>query len=100
MRIENRLIEKWTPFEEAYGKLKYNYLKIEYDKDNNKKCEKTSADKVELYVVPTSLLITNYDYYKNGKLKKVYDTAGRVTEYWYDDDGHTFTYHRGHAVVL
>ncbi|EYE87369.1 hypothetical protein Q428_13665, partial [Fervidicella metallireducens AeB] len=82
----NRLTEKWVPVEEISGVTKYSYSKIDYYRNGNKRSEWVSPDKVDLNVVPTNFIVTSYEYYKNGKLKRQTDTAGRITEYWYDDD--------------
>ncbi len=83
----NRLTEQWTPFEVSNGNTMYTYSKIEYDKSGRKTIEKTSRDKVLLNNVPQSFITTTYDYYDNGKVKKVCSSDGRKTEYEYDGDG-------------
>ncbi len=89
----NRLTETWTPFEISSGNIVYSYTKIEYDKANNKTVLKIGKDKVTLNNVPTNFATINYSYYKNGKLKSETDSAGRRTDYFYDDDGNMIEKH-------
>ncbi len=83
----NRLVEQWVPLEIENGELRYAYTQTDYDKAGRKTVVRTGKDKVALYGIPASLVVTNYEYYKDGKVKSVYDDEGRKTEYGYDDDG-------------
>ena len=83
----NRQITKYTPFEVVDGDVKYTYSTTNYDLTGRKKGETEFKDGVSLNQVPTSnFKITNYDYYKNGKLKSTYDNSGRRKDFLYDDD--------------
>nr|WP_303740666.1 RHS repeat-associated core domain-containing protein [Lutispora saccharofermentans] len=83
----NRLTEQWTPFETSSQGILYTYTKIEYDKAGYKKAEKAGKGKVALFEMPSGFVTTSYAYYRNGLLKSAADSAGRRTEYQYDDDG-------------
>lgn len=83
----NRLIEKYTPFQISNGITQYTYEKTDYDKSGKKTAIYNGKDLVELNNVPISMTSTNYSYYKNGLLKSTVDSAGRKSEYEYDDDG-------------
>ena len=83
----SRLTEQWNPFEVSNGNTLYTYLKNEYDKAGNKTAEKAGKDKVALWNIPENLVVNNYTYYKNNKVKNTNDSEGRRTEYLYDDDG-------------
>lgn len=83
----NRLTEQWTPAEISNGTILYSYTKTEYDRAGRKTAVKTGKDKVALYSLPSALMVVNNTYYKNGNLKSVTDSAGRKSEYFYDNDG-------------
>ncbi len=83
----NRLTEQWSPFENTGGTIKYTYTGTAYDKAGRKIAETAGKDKVELYNTPARTITTNYSYYENGWLETATDSAGRKTEYSYDDDG-------------
>ena len=83
----DRLTEQWTPFEVSNGNTLYTYNKTEYDKAGRKTTVKSGKDKVILWSIPESFAITNYQYYKNGNVRRTMDSEGRKTEYLYDDDG-------------
>ncbi|MCX7920801.1 MAG: S8 family serine peptidase [Clostridia bacterium] len=82
----NRLTEKWSQIEPG----KYNYSATVYDRTGKVKEEKTGKDKVELFSMPLHdrMIIKYSEYYSDGKLKTVSDTAGRKTVYQYDRDGY------------
>jgi RHS repeat-associated protein len=83
----NRLIERYAPFQLINGNTQYTYEKIDYDKTGKKTVVYNGKDLVALNSKPTAMTSTSYSYYKNGLLKSTVDTAGRKSEYEYDDDG-------------
>ena len=83
-----RLSEQWAPFELSEdGNTLYTYSKTEYYKNGWKYRASTGKDKVLLNGTSAGAVTNTYEYYKNGKLKKVTDAEGRKTGYLYDDDG-------------
>lgn len=84
----NRQTAKWTPFETVNGAAKYVYTVTSYDLAGRKNIETICKDKVDLNQVPTlNLITTNYDYFRDGKVKSIYDNEGRRKDFAYDDDG-------------
>jgi RHS repeat-associated protein len=83
----NRLIGKYIPFQLANGTTQYTYEKIDYDKAGKKTAVFNGKELVELNKQPSAMISTSYSYYKNGLLKSTLDSAGRKSEYEYDDDG-------------
>ncbi|MEN6312661.1 MAG: S8 family serine peptidase [Clostridiaceae bacterium] len=81
------LAEQWIPLEVSNGDTYYSYKKTEYYKNGWRYKEISGKDKVPLYGIPVNQTIKTYEYYKNGKLKKITDQEGRMTEYLYDSDG-------------
>lgn len=77
----NRLTIMCTPLGVFNGSIFYGYTVIEYDRSGNK------TTVASLYNGDANFVVTNYTYYKNGKLKSVTDSAGRRTDYVYDGDG-------------
>lgn len=80
----NRLTEKWVSIDAAY----YTYTKITYDKCGRTVQAVSGIDKVILWMTSSTYTATNNSYYKNGKLKSVTDSDGRITQYTYDPNGY------------
>ena len=83
----NRLSEQWLPLESSGGNTLYTYRKTEYDRMGRKIAERTGKEKTALYSLPSTYITKSYTYWKNGKVKSVADSAGRMTDYRYDADG-------------
>ncbi len=79
--------ELYVPVEYIIRSVKYAYTRIDYDKSGRKIKEIKGVDTTALNEIPSKLVITNYTYYKNGKLKEQSDSSGRKTVYTYDADG-------------
>lgn len=81
------LTKKWTSGDNLSGTVKFRYDRIDYDKDNNKIADVTSADWVAEGAEPLSTIRTSYTYYKNGKLKTITDPKLGLTTHYYNNDG-------------
>ncbi|RCX12208.1 RHS repeat-associated protein [Anaerobacterium chartisolvens] len=79
----NRLSEKWIPVNTG----RYSYKKIAYDSAGRQKQIQTGRELVALYDLPVTFAAVDYDYYSDGALKSVTDSAGRRTDYAYDSSG-------------
>ena len=79
--------ELYVPVEYADRTVKYAYTRIDYDKSGRKIKEVKGVASTALNAIPSKLVITDYIYYKNGKLKEQSDSSGRKTIYTYDADG-------------
>ena len=82
----NRLAEVWTPIEVSSGKVKYSYTKNTYYKNNLIYEELVAKEKVEYPNKGTSYVGKGYEYYKNGKVKKIFQDNKAKLYYLYDDD--------------
>ena len=86
----DRLVWESSPADAAGSSL-YNGIKTEYDRAGKKVREYYSKEKGSREAAsslnPGNSVVKEYTYYADGKLRKVSDSAGRVTEYAYDDDG-------------
>ena len=79
--------ELYVPAEYVVRSVKYAYTRIDYDKSGRKIKEIKGVDTTALNEIPSKLVITDYTYYKNGRLKEQSDSNGRKTVYTYDADG-------------
>lgn len=81
----NRVASKYVPFDTSL----YTYYSYVYDKAGKVKEEHIGKTPLALNAVPlpSDSVIKYYDYYKNGKIKTVTDSAGEKTAYQYDGDG-------------
>ncbi|MCX8131107.1 MAG: GH-E family nuclease [Clostridia bacterium] len=81
-----RMISRWTPSTETDGIVRYRNTQVVYDKAGKVQQVKTGKNEVEAFSTPLPLevITQNYEYYKDGKLLREKDSAGRKTEYYYD----------------
>lgn len=79
----NRLSEQWSPVNAGT----YSYKKITYDKAGRQKLVQVGKELVSLYALPSTFITTSYDYYKDGEVKSITDSANRKTDNVYDNDG-------------
>jgi len=78
----NRVTEQWTQIEENG----FSYTKTIYDKNSNVIETQSGVDLVALWSVPTNIIQAGAGYLKNGLKEKIFDTNGRMTQFFYDSD--------------
>ncbi|KNY27945.1 RHS repeat-associated core domain-containing protein [Pseudobacteroides cellulosolvens] len=78
------LLEKRTAVEENAGKKLYSVTCYSYDRAGRRTEEKRSTQKVSEQETPAKWNTIRYEYDKNSRIVKIYDSTGAQAEYGYD----------------